>query len=142
MFLTAFYGVLHRPSGTLRYVLAGHEHPLSLRPGHEVTWLPGKGRFLGMLDPLHLDEYVVTLQNGDRLLLFSDGVTDAMNGSDQPFGHDRLSRTIMENRDRWGEDLLQVISAEVDAWAGEAATYDDLTMLLVETNPTGPIMTV
>lgn len=137
MFLTAFYGVLHRPSGALRYVLAGHERPLAFRPGRGVEALPGKGRFLGMIDPLHLDEYVTHVRQGDRLLIFSDGVTDAMNGADEPFGHDRLAQSFQHNRKARGDALLQKIAGDVSDWTRETAPFDDLTMLLVETGSAG-----
>ncbi|HZD09748.1 MAG TPA: SpoIIE family protein phosphatase [Candidatus Binatia bacterium] len=133
MFLTAFYGVLHRPSGFLRYVLAGHERPLAWRPGRGVEPLSGKGRFLGMIDPLHLDEYVTHLRQGDRLLAFSDGVTDAMNRLDQPFGHEQLARSLDKNADKAGGALLEQIASDVAVWTQNAPPFDDLTMLLVET---------
>lgn len=142
MFLTAFYGVIHRPTGSMRYVLAGHERPLIYRPGDGVNWLPGKGRFLGMMDPLQLDEYVTHLRRGDRMLIFSDGVTDAMNLADQPFGHERLAEAVLANQQTWGDALLRTIASVVSEWAGDAEHFDDLTMLLVETNPTGPTVTV
>ena len=134
MFLTAFYGVLHRPTGYLRYVLAGHERPLALRPGRAVEALPGKGRFLGMINPLHLDEFVTHLRGGDRLLVFSDGVTDAMNGADEPFGHERLADSLRNNKGMSGDIFLQQIAGDVSSWTGNTAPFDDLTMLLVETS--------
>lgn len=133
MFLTAFYGVLHQQTGFLRYVLAGHERPLVVRPGRGVDTLPGKGRFLGMIDPLRLDEFVTHLRGGDRMLVYSDGVTDAVNSADEAFGYERLSRAIEENSDMGGEALLEQIAIEVSSWTGDAAPFDDLTMLLAET---------
>ena len=56
-FLTAFYGVLHRPSGRLTYIRAAHEKPILVRPGSEVMTLEGGDRFLGMLPNLSLTEY-------------------------------------------------------------------------------------
>lgn len=133
LFLTAFYGVLHRQTGFLRYVLAGHERPLVMRPGRGVETLPGKGRFLGMIDPLKLDEFVTHLRRGDRMLVYSDGVTDAVNDADEAFGHERLARTLDENKDKRGDALLEHIAAEVSTWTRNSALFDDLTMLLAET---------
>ena len=78
-FVTAFYGVLHRPSGLLTYVRAAQERPLLLRPGQPVVELPGDGRFLGMMPDLSLTRTSGVFASGDRLLLFSDGVPDAVN---------------------------------------------------------------
>lgn len=132
MFLTAFYGVLHRPTGVLRYVLAGHERPMIFRPGKGVGVLAGKGRFLGMIDPLHLDEYTTHLRHGDRLLVFSDGVTDAMNEQNEAFGHERLLASFGDNHALGRDALLSRIADEVSRWTESAAVFDDLTMLLVD----------
>ena len=86
LFVTAFYGVLHRPTGRLRYVNAGHERPLLCRPGAGITTLPSRGRFLGMMNPLVISEQETMLLPGDRLLLFSDGATDAVNGKGDAYG--------------------------------------------------------
>ncbi len=130
-FVTAFYGVLHRPSGRLTYVRAAQEYPLLLRPGHAPVPLPGDGRFLGMLPDLALDEQVVTLRPGDSLLLFSDGVTDAHNAADESYGLERLTRVYQRAGGR-GAATMDELAADINAWRGQAAAFDDVTLLLVE----------
>jgi len=130
-FVTAFYGVLHRPSGCLTYVRAAQDRPLLLRPGQLPLSLPGDGRFLGMLPDLELHEEVVTLQPGDSLLLYSDGVTDAHNEADESYGLERLKRVFQSVAGR-GTETLDQLAREVNTWRGRAAAFDDVTMLLVE----------
>jgi len=130
-FVTAFYGVLHRPSGCLTYVRAAQDRPLLLRPGQPPLSLPGDGRFLGMLPDLELHEEVVTLQPGDSLLLYSDGVTDAHNEADESYGLERLKRVFQSVAGR-GTETLDQLAREVNTWRGRAAAFDDVTMLLVE----------
>ena len=130
-FVTAFYGVLHRPSGRLTYVRAAQDRPLLLRPNQAPISLPGDGRFLGMLPDLELREEVVTLQPGDSLLLYSDGVTDAHNEADERYGLERLTR-IFESVAGYGQATLDRLAQNVNAWRGQAAAFDDVTMLLVE----------
>jgi serine phosphatase RsbU (regulator of sigma subunit) len=130
-FVTAFYGVLHRPSGRLTYVRAAQERPLLLRPNQPPVSLPGDGRFLGMLPELELREEVVTLQPGDSLLLFSDGVTDAHNEADESYGLERL-RNVFQVVAGQGTETLDRLARDVNAWRGNAAAFDDVTMLLVE----------
>lgn len=131
-FVTAFYGVLHRPSGVLQYVRAGQERPLLIRPGEFVMPLPGKGRFLGMIPNLHLEEYTVQLQPGDRLVLFSDGVPDAINADAEHYGGQRLIALLGYHQQDAAADLIAYILNDVTEWSKETAAFDDLTLVVVE----------
>lgn len=131
-FVTAFYAVLHRPSGRLRYVRAAQDRPLWLRPGERPTSLTGEGRFLGMIDGLVLQEHEIILRPGDNLLLFSDGVPDQRNEQDEVFGLERLKDAFLEaSREKSGGRLSYLIH-KIDQWRGAASASDDVTMLLVE----------
>jgi sigma-B regulation protein RsbU (phosphoserine phosphatase) len=136
MFVTAFYGVLHRPTCRLRYVIAGHEKPLVTRRAGPARAVPGRGRFLGMLDPLHLTEFEIELGPGERMLLFSDGVTDATDGAGVPFGHDRLQAAFSERPGLSPRALLEAIVSDVDAWSGGGPQFDDVTLLVVDATAT------
>ncbi len=131
VFVTAFYGVLHRPSGLLRYVRAGQERPLLVRPGQLAAPLPGEGRFLGMLDPLELEEYSCQLLPGDRLVLFSDGVTDAVNPQGEHFDQERLVAALAGQQHLSASELVNHILAEVTQWRQNAANFDDMTLLVL-----------
>ena len=131
-FVTAFYGVLHRPSGKLTYVRAAQERPLLVRQGQPVSRLPGEGRFLGMLRELSLEEYSIRLRDGDRLLMFSDGVPDAVNQQDEAYGNDRLVQAISRSSYLHADELAQFIKEDVALWSDGAAQFDDLTLLILE----------
>jgi serine phosphatase RsbU (regulator of sigma subunit) len=118
IFVTAFYGVLHRPSRRLTYVSAGHEQPLLIRPGAGIQKLEGKGRFLGMIEMLELDEFY--------------GVPDATNGSGEQFGYDRLTSFLYRYERSPVEELVESLAADIAEWRGEAAAFDDLTLLALE----------
>ncbi len=135
-FVTAFYGVLHRPSGKLTYVRAAQERPLLVRQGHPATQLPGDGRFLGMLPELKLAEYTVRLRPNDRLLLFSDGVPDAINQRDEPYGNRRLVQALNRAAHLPANDLAQAIVNSVADWSQGASAFDDLTLLVMEVEGT------
>ena len=134
-FVTAFYGVLHLPSGRLTYVRAGQERPVLLRKGEAPILLDGVGRFLGMLEELILKENSTVLSPGDCLLLYSDGITDAMNEHETPFGLDRLIEAMISpcesSAHADGEAIMNCLVHEIDLWRGNAAVFDDLTMLLL-----------
>lgn len=132
IFVTAIYGVLHRPTGSLTYVTAGHEKPILIKPGKDAVQLPGHGRFLGMLEDLELDEYSVDLSEGDRLILFSDGVPDATNQIGRQYGYDRLLKFLDNNHFATIHELVDGIAADVSRWSGNAPAFDDLTLLALE----------
>ncbi len=131
-FVTAFYGVLHRPTGRLTYVRAAQDYPLLFRPGQELVALPGNGRFLGMIADLSLQEEVVYLRPGDCLLLYSDGVPDALNVAGAGYGLARLKRVFQATAGQGATSCLEQLAADINAWRGAAAAFDDVTMLLVE----------
>lgn len=132
IFVTAFYGVLHRPSRRLTYVSAGHERPILMREDGEVSQLEGHGRFLGMLDPLELAEFTVDLQPGDRLVVFSDGVPDAVDEQGQQYGYDRMRQYLSENHELPVKFLVDGLASDVAQWRGAAPAFDDLTLLALE----------
>jgi phosphoserine phosphatase RsbU/P len=131
-FVTAFYGVLHRSSGWMRYVRAAQDRPLLLRTGESPFPLPGDGRFLGMIEDLRLHEYSIQFAPGDLLLLYSDGVTDALSETGQNYGVDRLTNAFMNSAHGPAIKVLNSIIRDVNNWRGRAAAFDDVTMLLVE----------
>ncbi len=135
-FLTAFYGVLHRPTGRLTYVRAAQERPLWVQPGQEIEALPGNGRFLGMLDGLALAEYEMQLQPGDRLVLFSDGVPDAINPAEEQFGVGRLTALVAAAAHLPAAPLAAHIAQQLTTWMQDAPLFDDLTLLVVERSST------
>ncbi len=132
IFVTAFYGVLDRSTGTLTYVVAGHERPLLVRPGGGVIRLEGNGRFLGMIQELDLDEFTFALQPGDRVVLFSDGVPDATNESGAQYGYDRLIKILEDNQYLPAQELVDTITLDVENWRGTSLAFDDLTLLILE----------
>lgn len=132
VFLTAFYGVLHRPTRRLTYIRAAHERPFLLRPGRDVMALPGGGRFLGMMPDLSLVEETIELLPGDRLVMFSDGVPDAVNEADQGYTNQQLAAAIMACGPRPAAEIVKYLVKDVAQWQGNAAPFDDLTLLVLE----------
>lgn len=132
VFLTAFYGVLHRPSGRLTYIRAAHERPLLLRPGREVMPLPGGDRFLGMMPDLALTEETIDLEPGDRLIMFSDGVPDAVNEAEQGYSNQQLAAAVAACGQKSAAEIVDHLIKDVSQWQGSADPFDDLTLLVLE----------
>ncbi len=131
-FVTAFYAVLHRPSGKLTYIRAAQDRPLLVRPGEAVQPLTGNGRFLGMLPDLDLEEHVIQIQPGDRLVMFSDGVIDAINPQDESYGNGRLETAVKQGEMLSASALVRHIVNDVAAFQKDAPPFDDLTLLVLE----------
>lgn len=132
MFVMAFYGVIHRPSGRLTYINAGHQKPLIVRANSDVEDLEGHGSFLGMFESIELHEYQTSLQTGDRLILFSNGVTDAMNSQGKPYGREELSNTVNNARTLNATELADTIMQDIKFWCRESSLADDVALLIVD----------
>jgi sigma-B regulation protein RsbU (phosphoserine phosphatase) len=134
MFVTFFIGKLNLSSGKLLYTNAGHNLPyLSGEGGTLVNKLPGvHGLPLGSMPEMHYKEGVGRLNPGDRLVLFTDGITEAENESHQLYGDSRLAGLIQSNPSGSPETLAKMILDDVDAFAGPAEQFDDITMLILE----------
>jgi sigma-B regulation protein RsbU (phosphoserine phosphatase) len=133
LFVTVFYGVVDAPARRLTYARAGHDRPLLAREG-EIHPLGGEGTFLGFpdLEELHLSEEQVELQAGDRLVLYTDGLTDAVAPDGRPFGQGRLVSLLQSHAHLSPDDLCAAAFTDLLAYQGDADQYDDMTMLVVE----------
>jgi phosphoserine phosphatase RsbU/P len=146
-FVTAFYGVLDPAERTLRYALAGH-HPPRLVRGGRVTELPSEGALpLGIIDGVEYGESVAHLHAGDVLLVYTDGITEAMAppatsaeppkagpwraGEREMFGTGRLDACLVGNHGASASACLAAIGKEVDRFCQGAEIADDRTMVAV-----------
>jgi sigma-B regulation protein RsbU (phosphoserine phosphatase) len=133
MFVTVFYGVVDGPARRLTYARAGHDYPLLLREG-TVQELAGDGTILGILDPddVHLSEEQMDLRPGDRLVLYTDGLTDILAPDDRPFDPDQFAALLRSHAHLPAGELCAATFADLLAYQGTAEQYDDMTMLVVE----------
>jgi sigma-B regulation protein RsbU (phosphoserine phosphatase) len=139
MFVTAFYGVLHLPSGALHYVRAGQDKPLLYRAaGGPPERLEADGRFLGMLEGLLLEERRVALQPGDLLVAYSDGIPDTVNTNLNDYGLERLMALLDRNRHLPANLLCHAVFDDVYAFRGLAEAFDDITVLVTRCEATRP----
>ncbi len=132
MFVTLFYAVLDSGAMTLNYVNAGHNPPLLLTgESSDVRLLKAKGIALGVIDDVDLQSVKVDLKHGDVLVLYTDGVTEAINDKEEEFGEDRLLRIITENRDRPAQEIMDQILCAITAFAGDRPQFDDITLMVL-----------
>lgn len=132
MFVTAWLGVLELSTGKLTFVNAGHTPPMLCHKGGRFKYQKAPAGFvLGGLDTMRFQQQEVTLESGDTLLLYTDGITEATNAKSELFGEDRLEIVSNRNCDASPQELIEAIKEDVDRFVGDAPQFDDLTMLAV-----------
>ena len=130
LFITAFEGVLDLVTGEFRYVNAGHEPPYLYKQGEGFEAYKIRAGFvLAGMEDLRYREGSLQLMPGDRIFLYTDGVTEATDGAGRLYGSERLHRVLNANLDAGPETLLPTVKADVDQFVGDAPQFDDITML-------------
>ena len=140
LFMTMFYGVIDTDRMTLQYVNAGHEAPILYRPStEEFPAIKTTGMALGFFgDSRYQLSDPIRLEEGDILLLYTDGVSEALDLKGERFGRERLKTLLREGRDDPAEDLVQLVREALVFHAGEGVAEDDITIAVmkVTTSPT------
>lgn len=129
-FTTLFYAVLDSAAGTLRYTNAGHVPPILVRNDGTVSRLSEGGTVLGVFADTPYEEAQVDFENGDRLVLVTDGITEAANKSGEDFGEDRFIRLLVENRKLPAAALRGVLLDAIGDFTGQGL-QDDATLMIV-----------
>jgi len=133
MFVTLFYGILDHRTRTLTYVNAGHNPPLVFRTGSDIPEeLPATGIALGALEDTCYGQETVTLSAGDLVLLFTDGITEAINADVEMYGMERLLAVVNENRTHTPVEIMDAVIQSVVAFSGSQPQFDDITLLVVK----------
>jgi len=132
MFVTVLYGVLCRETREFAFVRAGHELPLLLdADGALLTPAMGRGHPLGLFPRPMLDVQTVRLPPGGTLLLYTDGVNEAMDAHSQLFGTERVVAAVRGAREASAQELCDQLVQAVTNYRGLAAQADDITLVTV-----------
>lgn len=131
-FATLFYGVLDVRSHRLSYCNAGHEIPLIFSNRGAPTRLETGGMALGVMDEFPYQRDEISLDVGDLLIIYSDGIPDATNEFDHPFGEKRLVALTQELREKPAMEILDGIIEAVQEHEGATEQLDDLTLVVLK----------
>ncbi len=131
MFVSVFYGIIELDSGEMHYANAGHNPPLLCRRERGVIALEAPGIILGVLPEARLEERSVRLETGDTLVLYTDGVTEAINGREEPFGEERLQETLCAHHGRPLAELRRALLERLEEFTEGQPPFDDITLVLV-----------
>jgi len=129
MFVTCWLGILTISTGELRFVNAAHPHAI-IYTGGEFKYLETKANLmLGGMEGTRYVENTVTLKHGDRILLYTDGVTEATNERNELFGEERLLESVKKTLAMNAKGTVESIREDIDLFTGQADQFDDITML-------------
>jgi phosphoserine phosphatase RsbU/P len=129
--VTLFYGELDTSSGWLRYVNAGHNPPFLLRKDQAMQRLMPTSLVLGVTESTTYEAEETELGLGEKLLLFTDGISEAFNVDQQEYGESRLESFLCTHSTLPQADLIRQLTADVLAFCGDARPTDDMTLMSI-----------
>lgn len=136
LMVTVLCGILDLDTGEFRFANAGHEPPLVIRAGaRHPTWVEASGSIIGAFRSPRLAETSLTLQGGDGLVLYTDGVTDAAAPDGERFGADRFAELIRVTCPTGAGPAVATIMGAVSEWEGDVPA-DDLALLVIRRSAT------
>lgn len=132
MFVTVWLGVLDLRTGKLSFANGGHNPPLHRHADGSVEWLRDRsGLLLGCFEGASYRAFARTMAAGDSLVLYTDGVTEAMDASDRCYGNDRLFHLVEQECDGYPAAVSGIIEEDVRSFAEGAEQADDITILVL-----------
>ncbi len=134
-YATLFIGVLDPATGRLDYVNAGHNPPYLVEPDGALSELASTGMPVGMMESVPYEAKSVMLNTSAVLTIFSDGITEAENESDQFYEEQRLMDVLVRERAGKADAILERVCADVAAFAAGRSQSDDITLLILRRSP-------
>lgn len=136
MFVTAWMGIMDLTTGIVRFSNAGHNPPLLKRADGSFEYLKTRAGFvLAGMEGICYRAGEITMDPGDRLFLYTDGVTEATNTENMLYGEERLLTFMNQNASMEARKLLPALKNNIDEFVGEAPQFDDITMLMLDYRP-------
>jgi len=133
MFVTVFYGIYNIKTGEIDYTNAGHNPPYLLRNNNVVEALPlSKNFIVGVFDDFVYTNSSITLNPGDTLVMYTDGVTEAFNEKKEMFSEAGLERTLKSVPGAGSEEIIEAIKEDVSEFSGDEPQSDDITLLTIK----------
>lgn len=133
MFVTVLYGIYDIKTGEITYTNAGHDRPYILHKDGSVEEVNSDINLaLGVMGGLTFKQNNVTLEEGDALVMFTDGVPEAEDKDHNQFGQERLKETLSTLQGATSREIVEKITANVKDFAGEATQFDDITQLVIK----------
>lgn len=136
LFVTIFYAIWNPRTETLVYANAGHNPPVLIRDGQKMQLLQGQGMALGVLPEVEIERKSMRLRDGDVLLFYTDGVTEAINEDYDEFGLERLYYIANSAQKQGVQGIVEAIKEGILAHAGDTPQFDDITLVVLKRQDT------
>ena len=131
--MTLFFAVIDIDTGEVRYASAGHNPPLFIPKGGKAEWIPPLNELVaGVMEDFNYTTKSMTMQPGDTLFIYTDGVTEAMDSKQNLYSDDRLLAEAERCSDLDAEPFIHAIDDSIKAFTGGAEQSDDITMLAMQ----------
>jgi sigma-B regulation protein RsbU (phosphoserine phosphatase) len=134
-YFTAFYGIFDIKSKILEYTNAGHNEITILKNDKSIVLLDSNSGFVGMIKGLEYKTDYITLDAGDKLILYTDGIPEARNAAKELYGFDRFKDSIIKHSDLSLEEMIKSIIDDAKEFRGDFRVDDDMTILVVQILP-------
>ncbi|MFC1553986.1 PAS domain S-box protein [candidate division KSB1 bacterium] len=133
-FISLFYGILDFETHILCYANAGQNMPIMFSLDENPYSLKNRGVALGIKNDLSYRKVKVKLNPGDQLIIYSDGISEAMNSRMEEFGEEKLIEFVQKNKNLAAVQLIDKIISEVKSFFGKAPQHDDMTIIILKRN--------
>jgi sigma-B regulation protein RsbU (phosphoserine phosphatase) len=130
-FVTLFYGILDPQNHTFSFSNAGHDNPFLISLQQEPRRLSTGGLVLSIMEDFPYEEESIPLASGDTIVIYSDGITEAVNPHQEQFGDARIAAIVKEHPNSTSTELIEHIVNAVKAYSGTAPQMDDMTLLVI-----------
>ena len=131
-FTTAFFAEFDPQHRTLTYINAGHNTPILRHSSGAIERLTAGGLPLGIMMEAQYEAASVTLQPGDWLIIFTDGLVEALNAKEEEYDESRVLNVLQSGTSATPEELLRRLMADLDAFVGTTPQHDDVTCMLIK----------
>ena len=131
-FVTAFYGIFDATNRTLAYSNAGHNPALVMEVDGSARFEERGGVPLGMFRDTRYYEYYLTIESGQMLVLYTDGLTEARSATEEEYGRDRLVESVRKCRDLSAREMIDYIHRDLITWTDGQGADDDVTIFIIK----------
>ena len=131
-YATAFLAQFDPLTGKCQWVNCGHNDGIVLRKSGQVEMMPCSGLALGLFRGMTYEEQAFQLDPGDLLAIYSDGVPEANNTSEEEFSTERFIDVLKTHRERPSNEIVETVIREIDGFVGSAPQFDDITLMVIK----------
>lgn len=134
MFVTLWFGIYSISAHTITYINAGHEYPCVYRretDRYELL-IEDHDPVMGFMPELEFEEREITLKDGDRFFVYTDGVPEATNTDEKLYGTDRMTQCLNADTDKTGDTAIRALCDDIEMFLNGAEQFDDITIMLIE----------